>query len=308
MNTVTLSAEAINREYRLGATCMIDAMNHRLECGRLLIEMKTKLGHGNFTPWLENNCEFSPKTAQAMMRVAKGPLAEVLTEEEAEGVSRALWYHDKEAANDGEADERPRVTEQEEPEAEAVETTLEEAETSTEVVAKKKRSKKPESLSPTEQTEYNLAVWKKIAKLFCEQIKGREAISGRKMISAFGVELNHEYSQRLIAHCAEMASVRNFRKNTVNYVRLSDDTEWPIPKEFSQQLAAKFPAVDVGRALSDAACWAGMNPDKRWANEAAARIAIAEGMQTLSRGGTVWKDMETSSERKNAVSRVDEST
>ena len=46
-------------------------VQHAMEAGGLLIEAKEKVGHGEWLPWLRANCEFSERTAQAYMRVAK---------------------------------------------------------------------------------------------------------------------------------------------------------------------------------------------------------------------------------------------
>ena len=42
-----------------------------MAAGELLSEAKAKLGHGDWLPWLEANCEVSVRTAQAYMRVGR---------------------------------------------------------------------------------------------------------------------------------------------------------------------------------------------------------------------------------------------
>ena len=40
-----------------------------IECGKLLIEQKAKLGHGNWLNWCKANLEFSADTAERYMRL-----------------------------------------------------------------------------------------------------------------------------------------------------------------------------------------------------------------------------------------------
>ncbi len=47
------------------------AIVHAIKAGQLLLEAKRKVGHGNWLPWLEANCEMSERTAQNYMRIAK---------------------------------------------------------------------------------------------------------------------------------------------------------------------------------------------------------------------------------------------
>lgn len=46
-------------------TCVKDA----IQIGRLLVEQKAKLDHGEFLPWIMANCDFSDRTARNYMRV-----------------------------------------------------------------------------------------------------------------------------------------------------------------------------------------------------------------------------------------------
>ncbi len=50
------------------ATC---ATEHAIKCGALLIEAKAGLEHGRWLPWIQANCPFSERTAQAYMRLAE---------------------------------------------------------------------------------------------------------------------------------------------------------------------------------------------------------------------------------------------
>ena len=73
---------------------MVDSANHIIECGRLLVEKKKELGHGNFIPWVEAECEFSQAAANKMMRASRNSyLTTNLTEEDAIAISRDTWGH-----------------------------------------------------------------------------------------------------------------------------------------------------------------------------------------------------------------------
>ena len=46
-------------------------VEHAIRAGELLIEAKAQLKHGEWLPWLENNCTMSERTAQLYMRLAQ---------------------------------------------------------------------------------------------------------------------------------------------------------------------------------------------------------------------------------------------
>src|SRR3954469_19186217 len=48
------------------------AIEHAIECGRLLIEAKTSLPHGKWLGWLEANTVVSARQSQKYMRLAEG--------------------------------------------------------------------------------------------------------------------------------------------------------------------------------------------------------------------------------------------
>lgn len=45
------------------------AVEIAIECGRLLLEQKKTVGHGNWIDWIKSNCDFSEDTAQNYMRL-----------------------------------------------------------------------------------------------------------------------------------------------------------------------------------------------------------------------------------------------
>ncbi len=49
----------------------LDPVKHAVESGRLLLNAKEAVGHGNFTKWIEENFEGTPRDAQRNMRLAK---------------------------------------------------------------------------------------------------------------------------------------------------------------------------------------------------------------------------------------------
>jgi hypothetical protein len=67
---VTL-ADDINREHQAAETAARSAIAHALQAGLLLIEAKRRLPHGEFLPWLKENCVVSERQAQNYMRAAR---------------------------------------------------------------------------------------------------------------------------------------------------------------------------------------------------------------------------------------------
>lgn len=91
-NVVSISAHEINSEYRKAKTSIVDSANHILNVGRMLIDKKAELGHGNFIPWVEAECEFSQYTANRCMRSwSNCGLTNNLTEADAVEISRDTW-------------------------------------------------------------------------------------------------------------------------------------------------------------------------------------------------------------------------
>ena len=73
MNTVTHAnlATKINDAHRAALQAAQDALVAAREAGRLLMEVKAGLGHGEWGAWLEANVEFSARSAQGYMRIAE---------------------------------------------------------------------------------------------------------------------------------------------------------------------------------------------------------------------------------------------
>lgn len=64
-------AERINEQHRLALSHRDQAIEHALEAGRLLRQVKQRLGHGEFMPWIELNCDFAQSTASRYIRAAE---------------------------------------------------------------------------------------------------------------------------------------------------------------------------------------------------------------------------------------------
>ena len=64
-------ASQICIEHSAALAAATSATEHAIRCGDLLIEAKAGLEHGQWLPWLKENCPFSERTAQAYMRLAQ---------------------------------------------------------------------------------------------------------------------------------------------------------------------------------------------------------------------------------------------
>jgi Protein of unknown function (DUF3102) len=64
-------AVKIRAEHAAASAAARDAIGHAINAGRLLLEAKGKLKHGEWLPWLEKHCELSERQAQRYMRVAQ---------------------------------------------------------------------------------------------------------------------------------------------------------------------------------------------------------------------------------------------
>jgi hypothetical protein len=62
-------AEEINEHHRQCEAAMNHGLEHALEAGRLLLEVKKRCCHGDWLPWLKKNFQGSKRTAQAYLRL-----------------------------------------------------------------------------------------------------------------------------------------------------------------------------------------------------------------------------------------------
>jgi hypothetical protein len=67
-------AQAIDREHQAAHAAARTALQHALECGRLLLQAKAALPHGQWLPWLEANTSVTARQSQKYMRLATAVL------------------------------------------------------------------------------------------------------------------------------------------------------------------------------------------------------------------------------------------
>jgi hypothetical protein len=63
-------ADEINSEHGKFRAAFKVTLGHALRAGLLLTEAKSEVGHGNWSGWVAQNCEFSMRTAQVYIRIA----------------------------------------------------------------------------------------------------------------------------------------------------------------------------------------------------------------------------------------------
>ena len=67
-------AQAIDREHEAALTAARTAIEHAAECGRLLLQAKPAVPHGEWLQWLEANTSVSARQSQRYMRLATAAL------------------------------------------------------------------------------------------------------------------------------------------------------------------------------------------------------------------------------------------
>jgi hypothetical protein len=65
------TAQNINDAHRCARESAENAVEWAIKCGRLLAAKKDELKHGEFTAWVESNCDFSVRSARDYMRAAE---------------------------------------------------------------------------------------------------------------------------------------------------------------------------------------------------------------------------------------------
>lgn len=68
---ISIAAD-INRHHQLASDKASEAVHHATEAGKLLLEVKATLPHGQFGEWMEKNISISSRQAQRYMGVAQG--------------------------------------------------------------------------------------------------------------------------------------------------------------------------------------------------------------------------------------------
>lgn len=70
VDSISMLAQDIQREHDAAQQCGSDAVNHAIACGRLLLQQKAAMQHGEFGKWLAANVTISRDTVVAYMRAA----------------------------------------------------------------------------------------------------------------------------------------------------------------------------------------------------------------------------------------------
>ncbi len=70
-NSLAEIAERIRSEHGEVGAALTRGIVHAITAGELLIEAKAKLKHGQWEPWLAENCAIPARTARHYMRLAK---------------------------------------------------------------------------------------------------------------------------------------------------------------------------------------------------------------------------------------------
>ncbi len=85
------AADAINEVHRLAQESAEIAMDYAISCGRLLMEKKKTLRHGEWIPWIQQNCEFDRFLAAKYMKAANVALTTHLDKAGKLALSREIW-------------------------------------------------------------------------------------------------------------------------------------------------------------------------------------------------------------------------
>ena len=70
-NSLAELAARISAEHTAVFVALSDSVRHAVAAGEMLIEAKAQVPHGQWLPWLRDNCTMSERTAQLYMRCAK---------------------------------------------------------------------------------------------------------------------------------------------------------------------------------------------------------------------------------------------
>jgi len=70
-NTLTDLAARIKAEHQAVSVSLKESVAHAIQAGTLLLEAKAEISHGQWLPWLRDQCTLSERTAQLYMRTAK---------------------------------------------------------------------------------------------------------------------------------------------------------------------------------------------------------------------------------------------
>ena len=106
-------ADRINTAHKAVCEAAVTATQHAIKCGVLLIAAKSGLPHGQWLPWIKENCDLSERTTQAYMRLARRH--EELGGEEAQRVADLPVRQAMVAIADHQAEQTPDIFNRDEP-------------------------------------------------------------------------------------------------------------------------------------------------------------------------------------------------
>jgi len=108
------TANEINHEHDLFVSSARTGLEHAVRCGELLIEAKQNMPHGGWKVWVDENCNFSYRTAQVYMRIyTKAQSSALLEEGESQiGILKMLAAKEKEEKKKKRAEERQSMANQ----------------------------------------------------------------------------------------------------------------------------------------------------------------------------------------------------
>lgn len=105
MNILESHEQEINRRHLLAHAAANDAIEHAKAAGVLLLEIKSRLRHGQFLRWVKENTKISLRQAQRYMAVALGkqiPLRKLINKSDTvshlkkeQAYSEGLWVNDQ---------------------------------------------------------------------------------------------------------------------------------------------------------------------------------------------------------------------
>lgn len=70
--SLTDLAEQANAAHAACEKAARSMLRHARDCGEVLLRVKARLPHGEFTPWIKENCAFTPRMARKYMTLANG--------------------------------------------------------------------------------------------------------------------------------------------------------------------------------------------------------------------------------------------
>ncbi len=151
MSELVPTAERINAEYRAferEKKSVVEhaqsGLQHAINAGEMLSEVKASLSHGEFLPWLESNFEGTPRYAQMFMKLEREQ--EQLNTKRIShlSISGALRELEPPEENKPEREERP---------------TLQDLETKANEALRKAREGKAEARTSHRKAQYHMTMW-----------------------------------------------------------------------------------------------------------------------------------------------------